>query len=61
MQTADPARGGQLTFVADRLGRIAPGWAANPSTLGCFVTAAPGQALVGLVTGVGDGPLPFAP
>ncbi|HOZ59267.1 MAG TPA: hypothetical protein PKY70_13880 [Nakamurella multipartita] len=61
MQTADPARGGQLTFVADRLGRIAPGWGANPSTLGCFVTAAPGQALVGLVTGVGDGPLPFAP
>jgi hypothetical protein len=60
METADPARGGQLTFVADRMGRVAAKWSGNPSTLGCFVTSADRRTLVGLVTGIGDGPLPFA-
>lgn len=59
METADPARGGQLTFVADRLGRVAADWPGNPATLGCFVVTADGRPLVGLVTGVGDRPLPF--
>jgi len=61
METADPAYGGQLTFVADRMGRIATGWTGNPSTLGCFVTAADQRQLVGLITGIGQGPIPFAP
>lgn len=60
METADPARGGQLTFVADRLGRLATQWNGNPSTLGCFVVSADGRALTGLVTGIRDRPLPFA-
>lgn len=60
IQTADPARGGQLAFVADRMGRLAARWSGNPSTLGCFVVTADGRALAGLVTGIGDRPLPFA-
>lgn len=60
MDTGDPTRGGQLTFVADRMSRIATGWNGNPSTLGCFVTAANQRQLVGLVTGIGEGPIPFA-
>jgi hypothetical protein len=59
METADPERGGQLAFVADRMGRVAAEWPGNPSTLGCFVVTADGRALVGLVNGVGDRPLPF--
>ena len=60
IQTADPARGGQLTFVADRMGRLAAQWSGNPSTLGCFVVSADGRPLSGLVTGLRDRPLPFA-
>ncbi|WP_420124136.1 hypothetical protein [Nakamurella sp.] len=60
METADPARGGQLTFVADRMGGLASRWSGNPSTLGCFVVSADGRPLTGLVTGIGDRPLPFA-
>ncbi len=60
METADPARGGQLTFVADRMGVVAAQWSGNPSTLGCFVTSADRRPLIGLVTGIRDGPLPFA-
>lgn len=59
METADPARGGQLTFVADRMGRLATQWSGNPSTLGCFVVSADGRPLSGLVTGIADRPLPF--
>jgi hypothetical protein len=61
METADPARGGQLTFVADRMGNLARGWNGNPSTLGCFVATAYQRQLVGLVNGIGEGSIPFAP
>ena len=59
METADPTRGGQLTFVADRMGRVAAEWSGNPDTRGCFVVTADRRALVGLVTGIGDRALPF--
>jgi hypothetical protein len=42
------------------MGRVAAQWSGNPSTLGCFVTSADRRPLIGLVTGIRDGPLPFA-
>lgn len=61
MDTADPTHGGQLAFVADRMGRLTTGWSGNPSSLGCFVTTIGARQLDGLVTGLGAEPIPFAP
>lgn len=59
MGTDDPTRGGQLAVVADRMDRLTVTWSGNPSALGCFVTAAGGRQLTGLVIGLGDRPVPF--
>lgn len=59
--TEDPTRDGQLAFVADRMGRLTTAWSGNPSSLGCFVTTAGPRQLVGLVTGLGERPVPYAP
>lgn len=60
MNSNDPTRGGQLAFAADRIGRLTITWGGNPSTLGCFVTTVGSNQLDGLVTGLGEGPIPFA-
>ncbi len=61
MDTDDPTRDGQLAITADRMTRLSRTWTGNQSVLGCFVAASGSRQLVGLVNGLADRPVPFAP